>query len=429
MPPKAPKITPVVAPKMSRINPIAASKQTISGYPSKLVIYQLAASRFYWVRLYFNGKYHVESTRTESVKDAKAYAIKFYERILTTASGKHTTNRNKSFAIVGSDYMRSVEHNATPSVYRTDFSRYKNDLLPFFGEQEIDTITNSEVSGFIKHLGTRDLSPASIKHFMVVLRKIMKHAIANDLMVNLPVFPKISGRLQTTQKRDYLTADEYDRVVKSAEQLAQQNTVVRGVPLTLEMKYLIQFMVNSFLRPSDLRVLRHIHVKKMTLDGDEWLALSHPATKTTATEVQAMPASVFVYDRLLDFRKKSGAKPTLNDFVFLPTYANRDTAMAVIARLFRKIVDHALIESSADKNITLYSLRHTSIMMRLVNGNVNTLMLARNARTSQAMIDKFYAAHLTTDLVRKQLHAFNDRPAPATKARKKAKPTKPPTTN
>jgi hypothetical protein len=45
-------------------------------------------------------------------------------------------------------------------------------------------------------------------------------------------------------------------------------------------------------------------------------------------------------------------------------------------------------------------------MLRIIIGKVDTLALARNARTSQAMIDKFYAAHLTTDQVREQLHAM-----------------------
>jgi len=43
-------------------------------------------------------------------------------------------------------------------------------------------------------------------------------------------------------------------------------------------------------------------------------------------------------------------------------------------------------------------------MFRLIIGNVDTLVLSRNARTSQNMIDKFYASHLTTDQVRRQLH-------------------------
>ena len=61
-------------------------------------------------------------------------------------------------------------------------------------------------------------------------------------------------------------------------------------------------------------------------------------------------------------------------------------------------------------------------MLRIVKGNVNTLALARNARTSQAIIDRFYAAHLTTDHVRKQLHHFIEKePVKGKAARKKTK--------
>jgi len=48
---------------------------------------------------------------------------------------------------------------------------------------------------------------------------------------------------------------------------------------------------------------------------------------------------------------------------------------------------------------TLYSLRHSSIMFRLMFGRaVDTLTLARNARTSPEMIDRFYAAPLQGEM-------------------------------
>ena len=59
-------------------------------------------------------------------------------------------------------------------------------------------------------------------------------------------------------------------------------------------------------------------------------------------------------------------------------------------------------------------------MLRLIKGDVNTLALARNARTSQQMIDRFYAAHLTTEHVRQQLHGFIAK-TPVKKVAKKAK--------
>jgi hypothetical protein len=94
--------------------------------------------------------------------------------------------------------------------------------------------------------------------------------------------------------------------------------------------------------------------------------------------------------------------------------------MQIVAKLFKRIVAETGIEIKTDKKLTLYSLRHTAIMFRLTIGQVDTLSLARNARTSQAMIDKFYAAHLTTNQVRKQLHAF-----PGTTPEKRSTATKP----
>lgn len=233
----------------------------------------------------------------------------------------------------------------------------------------------------------------------------------------------------TAQKRDYLTQEEYEELVASAEKLANDEVIERGVLITDEMKYLIQFMVNSFIRPSDIRVLKHKHIKEVKEGRDKWLVLNHPATKTNATEVQAMPASVHIYNKLVEFKKSKKMRLGLDEYVFLSEYKNRNTAMEVLGRLFRRILKDSFIEEKTGKNVTLYSLRHTSIMMRLVIGRVDSLALARNARTSQQMVDKFYASHLTTQHVRKQLHAFPEaeekaRIASAKKAAKKSSPTR-----
>ncbi len=426
MPPKTPL---PAAPARNRLSPIKETIQTIRGYPSKLIIYKTDASQFFWTRIYFNNKYHYKSTKTTSETDAKKFAVKFYEQILVTASTERTADASKSFAVVAGHYFKSVEKTTTKTVHRTDLSRYKTDILPVFGEQEIDTITNAQVSVLINRLKERDLSVASIKHYLVVLRKILKFAVANNLMQHLPLFPQVKGRLVTTQKRDYLTQEEYEELVETAETLAKNEVIERGVLITDEMKYLIQFMVNSFIRPSDIRVLKHKHIKKMKEGKDAWLVLNHPATKTNATEVQAMPASVHIYNKLVAFKKSKKMRLGLDEYVFLSEYSNRNTAMEVLGRLFRRILEESKIEQKTGKNITLYSLRHTSIMLRLVIGRDDSLALARNARTSQQMVDKFYASHLTTKHVRKQLHAFPEaeekaRIAASKKTTKKSEPKK-----
>ena len=64
------------------------------------------------------------------------------------------------------------------------------------------------------------------------------------------------------------------------------------------------------------------------------------------------------------------------------------------------IIDAAdLGDAPNDDRITLYSLRHTSLMYRLIYGNgMDLLTLATNARTSVDMIVRFYASQLTGEM-------------------------------
>jgi hypothetical protein len=55
---------------------------------------------------------------------------------------------------------------------------------------------------------------------------------------------------------------------------------------------------------------------------------------------------------------------------------------------------------------TLYSLRHSAITFRLLYGQgIDLLTLARNARTSLEMIDKFYASELRAEMNVGMLHS------------------------
>lgn len=391
----------------NRLTPIAETIERMRGYPSTLIIYKSNASKFYWVRFYFNGKNKIKTTKCEHAKDAKKFAIQFYKDTLIESSVGKKSSKQKAFNYLGNLFFESTERNTNAGTYRSDLNRYRQHILPFFKQQDIDTINNVQLNEFVEELHKTGIKPATIKHHIIVLRKIMRFAIANELMNNLPVFPRITGKLKTSVKRDYFTTDEYKLLCKKAEELAGKKIKVRTQLLTIQMKYLIQFMVNSFIRPSDLRVLKHKHITRMCDKENKnlnWLSLNHPATKTNANEVQAMPQIVGVYDKLLEFYKQENIQHKPDDFVFMPSIKNRTTAMEVISRQFKKIVDETKLEQKTDKVFTLYSLRHSAIMFRLIIGNVDTLALSRNARTSQNMIDRFYAAHLTTDQVRRQLH-------------------------
>jgi hypothetical protein len=91
----------------------------------------------------------------------------------------------------------------------------------------------------------------------------------------------------------------------------------------------------------------------------------------------------------------------------MPQIKDREAAIVLLEGHFRKILIHSdLRYSHLGGRRTLYSLRHSAITFRLLYGkNIDLLTLARNARTSAEMIDKFYASELTAEMNVDMLHS------------------------
>lgn len=62
---------------------------------------------------------------------------------------------------------------------------------------------------------------------------------------------------------------------------------------------------------------------------------------------------------------------------------------------------------------TIYSLRHTALMLRLLHGdNVDRLMLARNAGTSVDQFERFYLSHADPAMKVGNLQSYKPRRTP-----------------
>lgn len=112
-----------------------------------------------------------------------------------------------------------------------------------------------------------------------------------------------------------------------------------------------------------------------------------------------------IYERLLARQKAQGfGRP--DDYVFFPQEPNRRRMLDIIGWLFNWILkDLGIKQGPHGAMRSLYSLRHTAITFRLIfGGNIDLLTLARNARTSVEMIEKFYASTLSAEMNIALLH-------------------------
>lgn len=421
--------------------------------PRHVCIYSVACSPYFWTRCFVNGRYHIKSTETTNKKLAYEFAKNHFMNVLRSDDPRHIL-KPKSFAAIAMSLLEQEKAASKRSLYINDKGKINSTLIPFFRDRLIDQITHRDLSDFLTHLNglkirekkapyretDKPLSPATKKHHLGLVHKIFRHAVEIGSLQAIPHFPKLKEKLRTTQKRDYLTWGEYNQLQKCVNRMIDEGVTYKGTPITLEHKLLINFMINSFIRPTDLKVLQRKHVvhRADSKTGTEWLTLTHPATKTTGQEVQTMPEAVTYYRELTKYRKadyktRTSAYKTLvseqktiekdggktkplpsrpvdylspDDYVFMPQYDNRSTALEKLGKIFALIIDTSGLEKKRAKNLTLYSLRHTAIMYRLINSDIDTLALAKNARTSQAVIERFYGSHLTTEQVRKKLHSF-----------------------
>lgn len=202
------------------------------------------------------------------------------------------------------------------------------------------------------------------------------------------------------------------KLKQTTQELIIQRRVVRGHQITKEMNLLITFMVNTFLRPSDIKELRHRNIQ--IVQGEHrYLRIQPETSKTKNSPIVTMGAAVGIYKDLIDFQQSQNRGIEKDDFVFFPhmrgehsnkknikTKTNRDYALQTIRRQFEAILEEAdLKKSPSGAPRTIYSLRHTAIMFRLTLGDkIDSLTLAKNARTSVEMLERFYARHLQPEM-------------------------------
>lgn len=286
-------------------------------------------------------------------------------------------------------------------------------VLPFFKHIPPSQVTPDLMDAFVKRLGDCKMSSTTISQYLVVVRKLLRLAVRHGFLNEVPKFPEIKV---LNRPRSMLNLHEYLAVVRTANRLAWQGlkapelkasslhrarfwVAPRNLHLSPDLGWAIRFMVNSFIRPGDLRQIKHKHIE-VVRGGNLYLRLTLPETKKHDAQMVTLRPAVHVYESLLA-RARGLGHGAPDDYVFLPAEKDRNYALAVLGFWFKWVMREAGVapEDAMGRLRTLYCLRHTSIMFRLLYGQgIDMLTLARNARTSVQMIERFYASALDGEM-------------------------------
>jgi hypothetical protein len=373
-----------------------------------LSIYRVENSTKWYVRVWDRRtkKYIVKSTGEDSAIKARDRAQELALSLLKAEKPveRHFTFHHFALKLLKRSQIQQDSGGRSKGYVKAQHWAIQNEdwgLLRFFGERDVRQIRTQTYQEYMADLTKRrpDLSASTRNTLMATLRNVLKIARDEGVINIAPETPRT--RIKDNPRPFFRfhplvekSDDNYQKLLRTVKEMAEQKVVVRGIEVTDELYDLVLFLAHSFVRPisSELYALRHSDIT--VADDPKRLIVTVRDGKTGFRSANTMSAAVSVYGRIR--ARYPDAQP--EDFIFYPHYPNRITASNMVQRQFREALKlgDLKVDGPTGKQHTLYSLRHTAICMRIINseGRVNIFNLAKNAGTSVEQIERFYARFL-----------------------------------
>ncbi len=376
-----------------------------------------------------NGRHFRVSTREESLALAKDFAEDWYLELRGKLK-RGAMPHGKTFTEAADQFMREyeviTEGERSPVYVEGHKIRIRTHLTPFFGKRRLSEITPGLVQEYRMHRMTSrrhkktgdPLKPArsTMHQEIVTLRQILKTAARHgwiDHIPNLSAPYKTNGKIR---HRGWFSPEEYKKLYKATGNRIDNPPKKRWLPEYRLLHDFVLFMANTGLRPDEALRLEYRDVAIVTDEDTQQRILEIEVRgKRGVGYCKSTTGAVYPFKRL---KERSNGSATERVF---PKYPRE---------LFRNILrEEELLVDRDGQRRTAYSLRHTYICLRLLEG-ADIYQIAKNCRTSVEMIEKFYAAHLKNTLdasainVRKQRSQKKVAGTADTQAEKSKKRTK-----
>jgi integrase len=361
-------------------------------FDGKVRIYRRENSNLWQAQARFNGQKWRVSTKTENLSEAKAFAENWYFG-LRGQNPNGQLKREKTFKDAAKKFL--AEYDAVTGGTRNrqyvegNERRLRLYLLPFFGSLGLSEVTAGKVQEYrVMRLtpGPDGKRPArnTLHQEFVTLRQVLKTALRAGWLSHLP---DLSEPYQSSRKishRAWFSADEYKQLYTATRQRAERHRDRRFQWHAEQLHDYVLFMANTGLRPDEANRLQYRDVEIVEdEETEETILLIQVRGKRGVGYCKSTKNAVFPFERLL---KRNLPKP--DDLIFPGNH--------VI--MFNNILDEEKLKFDREGNRrTAYSLRHTYICLRLMEG-ADIYQIAKNCRTSVEMIEKYYASHISTSI-------------------------------
>jgi integrase len=367
-------------------------KHTILG--GKVHVYRRDNSSLWQCSTYLAGKNRRVSTKEDGLAKAKDFAEDWYLGLRgKVRNGEITSEKTFREAAVQfeREYQIITEGQRNAEYVEGHSTRLRLHLVPFFGDMGLSEITPGQVQEYRIHRHEEAVKehgkpPArsTMHQEIVVLRQTLKAAIRHRWLDRLPDLSepyRASGKIS---HRAWFSPEEYKKLYEATRRRAQHPKNPRYKWESEQLHDYVLFMANTGLRPDEASHLEYRDVKIVEDEGSHETILEIEVRgKRGVGYCKSTSGAVKPFHRLVERNK-----PQPTDSIFPKTHR----------QLFNTILDEEGLKKDREgRPRTAYSLRHTYICLRLMEG-ADIYQIAKNCRTSVEMIEKYYASHLKNSL-------------------------------
>lgn len=377
-------------------------KHTIMG--GKVHVYRRENSRLWQCSTYLSGRNHRVSTKEDSLVLAKEFAEDWYLGLRGKAK-RGELKTEKTFKDAAQQFVREyavmTQGQRNPKYAEDHRARLQNHLLPIFGGLGLSEVTTSKVQDYRIHRmtiaeGKRLPTRSTMHHEIVTLRQVLKSAVRQGWLDRLPDLTQPFRGSGKITHRAWFSPEEYRQLYEATREHCKAAQGKAWQWAAEQLHDYVLFLANTGLRPDEAGRLqfRDVVIENDDASGETILVIEVRGKrglgycKSTANAVRPFQ------------RVEERNKPAPTDRLFPASHKKQ----------FNGILDRLGLKVDRDGNRrTAYSLRHTYICLRLMEG-ADIYQIAKNCRTSVEMIEKYYASHIKTNLDASAINVRKSRP-------------------
>lgn len=441
-------------------------------FDGKVQLYRRGNAKVWQCAARVGGERFRESTHETDLSRAKDVAEEWYLDLRGMLRSGEIVRREKTFGEAAQHYISHARVLAadvrSPAYVKNLELRMNASIIPFFGKTPISSVNRGLVMEYrVKRMEDRlaktlalatagaerkakkllakanvtdeeraairancerekaeakgkPLSRSSMTQELVHVRQVLKHAEGLGWLSHVPSLDMPYKSQSKREHRAWFSPEEYIQLYTATGKKAKKGGRPGWKERYADLHDMVLFLGNSGLRPDELF---RLEIRDVAIEWD-------PATRADILAIDVrgktgtgycvtMPGAVEPFRRVLERRAKelknssegqsqtaSSDEAKTESRQLLPTDRlfpryDRDSFNAILHELGLKRDRNGRVR-------TLYSLRHTYISMRLMDG-AKPIQVANNCRTSLEMIENFYATHLRDRLDTHQINTRRSR--------------------